>query len=56
MLLSWFVTVPQAFRNDLEEAGWRVGRSPIYGNVTAADGTIKVKSNIIESFLVVIWL
>lgn len=56
VLLSWFVTVPQAFRNGLEEAGWRVGRSPIYGTVTAADGTIKVKSNIIESFLVLIWL
>jgi hypothetical protein len=55
VLLSWFVTVPQAFRNGLQEAGWRVGRSPIYGTVTAADGTIKVKSNLIESFLAVIW-
>ncbi|XP_059457071.1 uncharacterized protein LOC132186958 [Corylus avellana] len=37
-----FSHLPQAFRNDLEEAGWRVGRSPIYGTATAADGTIKL--------------
>ncbi len=36
-------TVPLAFRNDLQEAGWKVGRSPIHQSVTAADGTIKVK-------------
>ena len=42
MLFSWF-TVPQAFRNDLEEAGWKVGRSPIHNTVTAVDGTIKVR-------------
>ena len=35
--------MPQAFRNDLMEAGWRIGRSPIYHTVTAADGTVKVK-------------
>lgn len=40
---NFFVTVPQAFRNDLMEAGWRIGRSPIYHTVTAADGTVKVK-------------
>ncbi|KAF9610555.1 hypothetical protein IFM89_023220 [Coptis chinensis] len=34
-------TVPQAFRNDLQEAGYKVGRSPIHQVVTAADGTIK---------------
>lgn len=34
--------VPLPFRNDLEEAGWTVGRSPIHKSVTAADGTIKV--------------
>uniref|UniRef100_A0A2N9IMB0 Radical SAM core domain-containing protein n=1 Tax=Fagus sylvatica TaxID=28930 RepID=A0A2N9IMB0_FAGSY len=35
-------TVPLAFRNDLQEAGWKVGRSPIHQSVTAADGTIKL--------------
>ncbi|XVF23899.1 hypothetical protein REPUB_Repub13aG0079400 [Reevesia pubescens] len=35
-------SVPQAFRNDLIEAGWRIGRSPIYHTVTAADGTVKL--------------
>ncbi|KAM1114793.1 hypothetical protein PS1_005460 [Malus domestica] len=28
--------------NELEEAGWKVGRSPIYQSVTTADGTVKV--------------
>ena len=37
--------VPLAFRNELEEAGWKVGRSPIYNTVTAADGTVKVNLN-----------
>lgn len=36
--------VPQAFRIDLREAGWRVGRSPVHRAVSAADGTVKVKS------------
>lgn len=36
------ILVPLPFRNDLEEAGWMVGRSPIHKAVTAADGTIKV--------------
>ena len=31
-----------AIRNDLQEAGWKVGRSPIFRTVTAADGTVKV--------------
>lgn len=35
--------VPQAFRDDLQEAGWKVGRSPVHRAVTAADGTVKVK-------------
>lgn len=35
-------SVPLPFRNDLEEAGWTVGRSPIHKSVTSADGTIKV--------------
>ncbi|KAF6137780.1 hypothetical protein GIB67_040488 [Kingdonia uniflora] len=34
--------VPQAFRNGLEEAGWKVGRSPVHRVVTAADGTVKI--------------
>ncbi|XP_057441945.1 uncharacterized protein LOC130733719 [Lotus japonicus] len=37
-----FIQLPQAFRNDLEEAGWKVGRSPIFKSVTAADGTVKL--------------
>jgi len=38
--------VPQAFRNELEEAGWKVGRSPIFNTVVATDGTVKVKDKI----------
>ncbi|GAV90368.1 RRM_1 domain-containing protein/Radical_SAM domain-containing protein [Cephalotus follicularis] len=37
-----FCQLPQSFRNDLVEGGWRIGRSPIYQTVTAADGTIKL--------------
>ncbi|WCJ19625.1 Radical SAM superfamily protein [Euphorbia peplus] len=37
-----FSQLPQAFRNELQEAGWRIGRSPIYKSVTAADGTVKL--------------
>uniref|UniRef100_A0A803R1T2 Radical SAM core domain-containing protein n=1 Tax=Cannabis sativa TaxID=3483 RepID=A0A803R1T2_CANSA len=37
-----FSQLPQAFRKGLQEAGWRVGRSPIHSSVTAADGTIKL--------------
>ncbi|KAK6227969.1 hypothetical protein SCA6_000309 [Theobroma cacao] len=37
-----FSHLPQAFRNDLMEAGWTIGRSPIYHTVTAADGTVKL--------------
>jgi len=37
------IAVPQAFRNELEEAGWKVGRSPIFNTVVATDGTVKVK-------------
>ncbi|KAL0303725.1 UNVERIFIED_CONTAM: putative dual-specificity RNA methyltransferase RlmN [Sesamum radiatum] len=36
-----FSHLPLAFRNELQEAGWNVGRSPIYKEVTAADGTVK---------------
>ena len=34
--------MPLVFRSDLQEAGWKVGRSPIFQTVTAADGTVKV--------------
>lgn len=34
--------VPQTFRKELVEGGFKVGRSPIYQTVTATDGTIKV--------------
>ncbi|KAI3950110.1 hypothetical protein MKW98_008555 [Papaver atlanticum] len=37
-----FNQLPLAFRNDLQEAGWKVGRSPLHQVVKAADGTIKV--------------
>ncbi|PKI46574.1 hypothetical protein CRG98_032916 [Punica granatum] len=37
-----FSNLPLAFRNDLQESGWRVGWSPIYQTVKAADGTIKL--------------
>ncbi|KAI4299568.1 hypothetical protein L6164_033012 [Bauhinia variegata] len=36
-----FSQLPIAFRNELQEAGWRVGRSPIFHTVTATDGTVK---------------
>lgn len=34
--------MPQAFRSNLRDAGWRVGRSPVHQAITAADGTVKV--------------
>ncbi|XP_038989041.1 probable dual-specificity RNA methyltransferase RlmN [Phoenix dactylifera] len=37
-----FSHLPQAFRNGLREAGWRVGRSPVHRAVSAADGTVKI--------------
>ncbi|KAG1371707.1 Ribosomal RNA large subunit methyltransferase RlmN/Cfr [Cocos nucifera] len=37
-----FSHLPQAFRNDLREAGWSVGRSPVHRAVSAADGTVKI--------------
>lgn len=37
-----FTHLPLSFRNDLQEAGWKVGRSPIHQVVTASDGTVKV--------------
>ncbi|KAF7816440.1 Ribosomal RNA large subunit methyltransferase N [Senna tora] len=44
--------LPQAFRNDLQEAGWTVGRSPIFNTVTAADGTIKLLLKLDDSRLI----
>eukprot|EP00262_Sarcandra_glabra_P004525 TRINITY_DN1560_c0_g2_i1.p1 TRINITY_DN1560_c0_g2~~TRINITY_DN1560_c0_g2_i1.p1 ORF type:complete len:391 (-),score=43.77 TRINITY_DN1560_c0_g2_i1:380-1552(-) len=37
-----FSHLPQAFRDDLREAGWRVGRSSVHRAVAAADGTVKI--------------
>lgn len=37
-----FFLLPLGFRKALEEAGWKVGRSPIFQTVTAADGTVKL--------------
>ncbi|CAN4094785.1 unnamed protein product [Withania somnifera] len=47
-----FSQLPLAFRNDLQEAGWRVGRSPIHKAVTAADGTIKLLIKLEDNRLV----
>lgn len=47
-----FSHLPQAFRNDLEEAGWKVGRSPVHRAVTAADGTIKLLIKLEDNRLV----
>lgn len=47
-----FSQLPLAFRYDLEEAGWRVGRSPIHKAVTAADGTIKLLIKLEDNRLV----
>ncbi|XP_028792690.1 uncharacterized protein LOC114748456 isoform X2 [Neltuma alba] len=34
--------LPRTFRDDLQEAGWSVGRSLVFRSVTAADGTVKL--------------
>ncbi|KAJ7960126.1 Ribosomal RNA large subunit methyltransferase [Quillaja saponaria] len=47
-----FSHLPQTFRNDLHDAGWRVGRSPIYHTITAADGTIKLLLKLEDSRLI----
>ncbi|XP_057487467.1 uncharacterized protein LOC130773545, partial [Actinidia eriantha] len=47
-----FSNLPQAFRKDLEDAGWRVGRSPIHHSVTAADGTVKLLIKLEDNRLV----
>ncbi|KAL8551982.1 hypothetical protein ACS0TY_000874 [Phlomoides rotata] len=50
--LQDFNQVPLAFRNELEEAGWSVGRSPIFKEVTAADGTVKLLIKLEDNRLV----
>ncbi|KAL2558202.1 Radical SAM superfamily protein [Forsythia ovata] len=47
-----FSHLPLPFRNELQEAGWKVGRSPIYKAVTAADGTIKLLVKLEDNRLV----
>ncbi|MED6167603.1 hypothetical protein PIB30_004412 [Stylosanthes scabra] len=47
-----FIQLPQAFRKELEEAGWKVGRSPIFQTVTAADGTVKLLLKLEDNRLV----
>ncbi|XP_021910566.1 uncharacterized protein LOC110824287 [Carica papaya] len=47
-----FSHLPLAFRNDLQEAGFKVGRSPIYKTVTAADGTIKLLIKLADNRLI----
>ncbi|XP_058099251.1 uncharacterized protein LOC131243734 [Magnolia sinica] len=50
--IQGFSHLPQAFRNDLCEAGWRVGRSPIHHAVSAADGTVKILIKLEDNRLV----
>ncbi|KAL9226597.1 hypothetical protein vseg_002390 [Gypsophila vaccaria] len=47
-----FTHLPQAFRNELQEAGWKVGRSPVHQMVTATDGTIKLLLKLEDNRLV----
>lgn len=47
-----FSHLPLAFRNELQEAGWRIGRSPVYKAVTAADGTVKLLIKLEDNRLV----
>ncbi|XP_073306424.1 uncharacterized protein [Primulina huaijiensis] len=47
-----FSNLPLAFRNELQEAGWSVGRSPVYKEVTAADGTVKLLIKLEDNRLV----
>ncbi|KAG5121074.1 hypothetical protein JHK84_039414 [Glycine max] len=47
-----FTQLPQGFRNTLEETGWKVGRSPIFQTVTAADGTVKLLLKLEDNRLV----
>lgn len=47
-----FSQLPLGFRNELEEAGWKVGRSPVYKSVVATDGTIKLLLKLDDNLLV----
>nr|CAD1828690.1 unnamed protein product [Ananas comosus var. bracteatus] len=47
-----FSHLPQAFRDALCGAGWRVGRSPVHRAVTAADGTVKILLKLEDNRLV----
>ncbi|XP_052203858.1 uncharacterized protein LOC127809166 [Diospyros lotus] len=47
-----FSNLPLAFRNDLQDAGWRVGRSPVHHTVTAVDGTTKLLIKLADNRLV----
>ncbi|KAL2227507.1 uncharacterized protein LOC105161275 [Sesamum indicum] len=47
-----FSHLPLTFRNELQEAGWNVGRSPIYKEVTASDGTVKLLIKLQDNRLV----
>ncbi|EPS69144.1 hypothetical protein M569_05626, partial [Genlisea aurea] len=50
--LQDFSQLPLMFRNELQEAGWYVGRSPIYKAVTSADGTVKLLIKLEDNRLV----
>ncbi|CAH2058707.1 unnamed protein product [Thlaspi arvense] len=47
-----FSTLPQTFRKELVEGGFKVGRSPIYQTVTATDGTIKLLLKLEDNLLI----
>ncbi|CAA0834132.1 Radical SAM superfamily protein [Striga hermonthica] len=47
-----FSQVPLAFRSELKEAGWTVGRSQIHKVVTATDGTVKLLIKLDDNRLV----
>ncbi|XP_010505646.1 PREDICTED: uncharacterized protein LOC104782422 [Camelina sativa] len=47
-----FSNLPQTFRKELVDGGFKVGRSPIYQTVTATDGTIKLLLKLEDNLLV----
>ncbi|CAO2825503.1 unnamed protein product [Amaranthus hypochondriacus] len=47
-----FTQLPQVLRTEMQEAGWKVGRSPVHHTVTAADGTIKLLLKLEDNRLV----
>ncbi|XP_068668813.1 uncharacterized protein [Aristolochia californica] len=50
--IQGFSHLPQAFRSDLRDAGWKVGRSPVLRAVAAADGTVKILIKLEDNRLV----